>query len=663
MPAEQATTLPIYAHYTAPTLPHPADYIFSAQSLGALYAPEKTTFRVWAPTAQAVTLHLYERPVGGRAQLIALKKMDDGCWETTRLGDWLGAYYTYTVAGADARFNPHRELLDPYARCVTAHDGRAIVTHDETPIADRPAFPISEAIIYEVHLRDFTIDPDSGIQRRGKYLGLTETGTHLTDRIDITTGLDHLVELGVNVIQLLPLTEFHHDKAHDEYGWGYDAVHHQSPEGWYASERLDARRVREIKLMIDALHQRGLRVTLDVVFNHTFEDWRRGLVYSFEGLVPGYYYRLKPDGSYWNGSGTGNELRTEAPMVRRYLLDTLKLWVNEYKIDGFRFDLLGLIDQETLRQIVRELRAIDPNLLLYGEPWAGGTTPIEISFKGTQRGQGWAVFNDHFRDGMKGQVFDARAWGFAQAGLNVLQVKQGVRGAIDDFADAPLETINYVECHDNHTLWDRLMISTIDNNTVSDSARRAMDKLAAAVILTAQGIPFIHAGQEFLRSKGGDHNSYNKPDAVNMIRWQEKATHFDVYEYYQGLIALRRAHPLFRLEKAADVRRAVKFLDDHLGYVVPQGCVAYEIEDVLGSDEWTRALVLVNTQAKASEFFIPSGHWRIFGDGKQVSTFHIRRSQSKLGEGRATVTARSVLILGEERTRAATTAPLPVNKT
>ncbi|MDX2042732.1 MAG: type I pullulanase [Acidobacteriota bacterium] len=636
-------------YQATPPLAHPADGVFSSQPLGALYTPEQTIFRVWSPTAGQMTLNLYQAPTGGEAYRVSMVKLEDGCWEVVVKGDQLGAYYTYSAAGEDARFDANRELLDPYAKAVTNHDGRCIVIHDETPVSDRPSFPISEAVIYEMHLRDFTIDPDSGIQRRGKYLGLTERGTHLTGRLDVTTGLDHLVELGVNVVQLLPLGEFHNQKSEDQYGWGYDVVHHFSPEGWYATERFDARRVSEVKRMIGALHQRGIRVTLDVVFNHTFEAVDLGRVYSFDGLVPGYYYRLKHDGTYWNGSGVGNEFRTEAPMVRRYIIDCLKHWVTEYKLDGFRFDLMGLIDRETVRQIADELRAIDANLLIYGEPWAGGSTPIEITWKGTQRSQGWSVFNDHYRDALKGNVFNARETGFAQSGHHVHGVKLGIRGAIDDFSDSPLEAINYVECHDNHTLWDRLKISTIDDARITDADRRAMDKLAAAAVFTSQGIPFIQAGQEFLRTKGGDHNSYNKPDAVNMIRWRDKLEHGDVYEYYQGLIALRRVHRLFRLETAEQVRRAVNFLDDLLGLSVPSGCVAFLIEDVTEQDDWARALVVLNASARLAELNIPKGNWQVFGDNKEVGLLPLKMSSTLVSNGRASVAPRSALILGEVR--------------
>ncbi|HYE72529.1 MAG TPA: type I pullulanase, partial [Blastocatellia bacterium] len=529
------------------------------------------------------------------------------------------------------------------------HKGRSIVVHDTTPVHDRPAFPLADAVIYEMHIRDFTIDPDSGIQRRGKYLGLTESGTHLTGRQDILTGLDHLTELGVNVVQLMPISEFQTDESEDLYGWGYDVVHHNSPDGWYATERFDARRVSEVKRMIDALHKRGIRVVLDVVYNHTFEATDKDRIYSFDGLVPGYYYRLKPDGSYYNGSGVGNEFRSEAPMARRYLIDSVKLWVNEYKVDGFRFDLFGLIDQETILQIVHELREIDQHILIYGEPWAGGVSPIELSSKGKQWGRGWSVFNDDFRDALKGNVFEARATGFIQAGKNTSAVKTGLRGAIDSFAATPLEAINYVECHDNHTLWDRLTISTVDNSSITEADRRAMDKLAAVVLFTAQGVPFIQCGQEWLRTKDGNHNSYDQPDSLNMIRWRQKAENYDVFLYYRGLIQLRTAHRLFRYRTAQSVQQAVKFLDEHLSIPVPPDCIAYQIEDIRGGDEWSRALVLLNPHAREIEFSIPLGAWKIYGDARQVVTNPLAASVSTLSEAKAIVAKRSALILGERR--------------
>ena len=333
-------------------------------------------------------------------------------------------------------------------------------------------------------------------------------------------------------------------------------------------------------------------------------------------------------------------------MARRYILDCLKHWVTEYKVDGFRFDLLGLIDRETIGLIVEELRALDPQLLIYGEPWAGGATPIEIIHKGAQRGQGWAVFNDHFRDALKGNVFNARTGGFVQTGGNLPAVKRGLIGALDDFTDSPLETINYVECHDNHTLWDRLYISTADNAEVTDTDRRAMDKLAAVLLLTAQGIPFLHAGQEFLRSKGGHHNSYDKPDALNMIRWQKKAENYDVFDYYRGLIALRRAHPLFRQENAKELRNSLKYFDENLHLPVPAGCLAFQLEDIAGQDEWSRALVLVNPQPQLHAFIIPVGNWQVYADAQRSAINPLGQS---ITTAEISVAPRSALLLGERR--------------
>ena len=636
-------------------LSHPADPIISTEPLGAIYSPESTQFRVWAPTANRVLLNLYDSPAGGKPRLLNMMRHRDGTWAQKLIGDWRGAYYTYTAEGHDARFDPKRELIDPYARAVTAMTDEASSSVTKPRSQTVRDFPISRAIIYEMHIRDFTIDPDSGIQRRGKYLGLTESGTSLPGRPDLTTGLDHLKDLGVNVVQLMPIGEFQNDESNDRYGWGYDSVHFNSPDGWYATERFDARRVSEVKKMIDALHRAGLKVTLDVVYNHTCESITKHRIYSFEGLVPGYFYRLKRDGSYWNGSGVGNEFRSEAPMARRFIIDSLKYWVTEYKVDGFRFDLMGLIDALTLEEAARELRAIDPELLIYGEPWAGGSSPIALSGKGVQKGRGWAVFNDHLRDAVKGNVFDARATGFVQTGTNTPVIKMGIRGSIDDFTASPIETINYVQCHDNHTLWDRIAISTSDVASVTEADRRAMDKLAAAVILTSQGLPFIEAGQEFLRSREGDDNSFDKPDSINMIRWHKKAENFDVYEYYRGLISLRNAHPMFSLETAEGVRSAIRFLDDDPGYEMSVGCIGFQLEDVTNSDSWSRAIVIFNSQPRPRDVRIPTGEWMVFGDNREAGVFPLLRPDVDISKGSVTVAARSALILGEKRELAAET--------
>lgn len=627
---------------------HPADAIVSTRPLGATYGPHATTFCVFAPTASLVELRLYTVPVRGVPRLVPMQRHRDGTWEARVQGDCNGLYYTYRCEGSDPGFDPRREVMDPYARAVTAYDGRGIVVHDETPVADRPSFPPEEAVIYEMHVRDFTVDPDSGIQRRGRYLGVAESGTRLHGRPEVTTGLDHLSELGINVVQILPVVQFCTDEASQAYGWGYDALHFNSPHGGYASERWDARRVGELKRMVDALHRRGIRVVLDMVYNHTVEDIHHHRVFSFEGLVPGYYYRRKPDGSYFNGSGCGNEFRSEAPMARRFIVDSVKHWVQEYKIDGYRFDLMGLLDRDTMATVARELHAIDPNLLVYGEPWASGETPIPVTSKGVQRGLGFAVFNDHFRDALKGSVFQARERGFVQDGtLNQDRVRLGVAGSIDDFAAQPVETINYVECHDNHTFWDRLAISTADDSRIGDGDRRAMDRLGAAILLTSQGIPFFQCGQEMLRTKGGDDNSYDKPDAVNMIRWRQKVENRDVFDYYRGLVALRKAHPVFRLGTAERVRRALRWLDRDLGLVLPKGTLGLVLEDPTGTDGWARAVVLCNPSASTADLPVPPGRWQVFVDGTRSG--NVALSEVPAGARVVSVPPRSAWILGEPR--------------
>lgn len=398
--------------------------------------------------------------------------------------------------------------------------------------------------------------------------------------------------------------------------------------------------------MVDTLHRRGIKVVLDMVYNHTVECLGK-YVYSFEGLVPGYYYRRKRDGHYWNGSGVGNEFRSEAPMARRFIIDSVKYWVTEYKIDGFRFDLMGLIDLVTLIELTKELQAINPDIFIYGEPWTGGDSPIQGVSKGQQRGLGMAVFNDHLRDALKGSVFQARTQGFVQSGDDIVRVKQGIRGAINDFADAPTESINYVECHDNHTLWDRLLISTLDDGRINEAKRRSMNRLAAALLFTAQGIPFIQSGQELLRSKNGHDNTYNQPDAVNMIRWGQKAQNYEIFCYYKGLIALRRAHPLFRLRTALEITNALKFLDSSLGFNLPAQTIGVLITDPTGYDGWQRALLLFNAQTQPVTMTIPVGRWQIFVDHLQASAQPLTNSSLHLEPTSMRVPAHSAVILGE----------------
>ena len=586
------------------------------EALGISYTSDETKFSVFAPGATSVTLHLYQKAESGKPDLFQLTKGSQGIWKITIPINLVGKYYTYTVNGPDPSYDPKAEVIDPYTRCVTAHNGRGLIIDDNTPIADSPIFTFQDAVIYEVHIRDFTIGENSGAKHKGKYIGFFEENTTIPGT-KISTALNHLIDLGVNTIQLMPVQDFENDEFSEKYFWGYMPVNFNSPDGWFASNPLNDSRVYEFKKLVDSFHKHGIKVVMDVVYNHTSET-NSAIRYNFNGFVPNFYYREKLDGSYWNGSGCGNEVRTENPMVRRFIVESLKYWVETYKIDGFRFDLMGLIDIETMQEIVKDLKAINPNIFIYGEPWTSGETPIQPTIKGTQRGEGFAVFNDNFRDALKGPWYNI-APGYIQTGKNVEAVKRGIKGSITDFADSPLEVINYVACHDGRTLWDQLKVSTENDTTVNEEELRSMNKLAAAILLTSQGIPFIHGGQEFLRSKQGSHNSYNQPDEINKIRWELKQENRDIFEYYKGLIKLRKEHPIFRMTNVEDIEKNLIFFVD-IGLIVPNNCIAYKLQRDNSSDKWKEVLVLINPNRNVETFQIPRKKWILVVDDSTAGT-------------------------------------------
>jgi pullulanase len=579
---------------------------------GVFYTPSVTTFKVYAPAAQTVQINIYPDPMGGEPEKFELTQKNN-IWSVQISRDLKGLYYTYTIQnfGQEKIINP--DLIDPYAKAVTKYNGRGIIVDDQTPVADRPDFSIDKAIIYEMHVRDFSISDDSGMKHKGKYLAFTEENTKIPGT-DISTGLDHLTELGINTIQLLPIQDFEFDEKKSEYFWGYMPVNFDAPNGWYATKRTDASPVREFKELVDALHKKGIKVVMDVVYNHTSEGSPL-IQYNFNGFIPNFYYRQHPDGSYWNGSGCGNEMRSEQPMVRKYIIESLKYWTTEYKVDGFRFDLMGLHDFETVRDIVKMLKAIDPNIFIYGEPWTAGNTPIDPTVKGKQKGEGFSVFNDNFRDAIKGPWYNTDP-GYIQTGIGADKIKIGIEGSIDDFAKYPYESINYVAVHDGRTFWDQLNASTIDSNFTRDELV-AMDKLAAAILFTSQGVPFIHGGQEMLRTKFDSHNSYNQPDEINNIRWNWKKDNMDVFKYYQGLIELRKKHPIFRKTDPNDIRQNIQFLD-YIGSYSPKTTVSYVIRSGKSDDNWNKVLVFINPNHVATKFRVIAGDWNVVVDNKNA---------------------------------------------
>ncbi|HVZ93519.1 MAG TPA: alpha-amylase family glycosyl hydrolase, partial [Phycisphaerales bacterium] len=589
------------------------------------------TFTIWSD-ADAVILRL-THPGTLETNTHALQHVpgEPGLWTREVEGNWRGWTYAYDLHRHDQRLT---NILDPWATHVRA--GKAFIIDPPTTSRDglneprasvsgssptsRPPLPIEDAIIYELHLRDFTHDPSSGVApaNRGKYLGLAQSNTKLNNT-NLSTGLDHIAELGVTVVQLMPVATFALP-YHPEYEWGYMPTDLRSVYEGYALDSSapdPAAPAREFKQLISALHAKGLRVTLDMVFNHTYELWPDRL-HSFMALAPREYYRFKADGTPWNGALCGNEFRSESPIARRYIVETCKYWITEFGVDGFRFDLMGLIDRETVDQIVSELRAIDPTLLIYGEPWTASLSPADGVFKGAQRSKNFAVFSDEFRDSFRGNVFDMANAGFLAAGHNTDWVKKSILGGVTSFTDSPLEAINYIECHDNHTLFDRLELgarhASPGNNgssDLTDEDKLKMSMLGVLALMTSQGIPFLHSGQEFARTKDGHADSYNLGDAINNIRWSDKARRADLYNFHRAAVALRKAHPMFRLRTKEEVLRAVKFLDDDLNLPIPRGTVAFHITDPTGRDPWREAVVVLSGSTETAWVPIPEGQWQV----------------------------------------------------
>ena len=452
---------------------------------------------------------------------------------------------------------------------------------------------------------------------RGKYLAFTERGT--TGPAGVATGVDHLKELGITHVQLQPVQAFASVDESDfkQYSWGYDPRNFNVPQGSYATTPHGTARVSECKQMIQSLHQEGIGVILDVVYNHTSS----GSSSDFDKIVPKYYYRTDDAGNYNNGSGTGNEIAAERPMVQKFLLDSLVYWVKEYHVDGFRFDLMALLSIETMKKVYEVLHAINPHLLLYGEPWAGGVAGLPADqhlTKGQQKGLGLAVFNDHLRDSLCGSVFDSRARGFAtQAQGLVAGIRTAVEGSMNYFTASPQETINYVTSHDNFTLWDKIAQSNPDE---AEADRIKMDELAQAVILTAQGIAFLHGGEEMLRTKGGNCNSYNAGDAVNQFDWSRKARYWKVWRYYASLIHLRRYHPAFRMRPANDIQTHLSFLSS------PENTLMFKLSGHANGDSWENILVIYNPNKTSELCTLPSGNWTIVVSQDRISTEYLGRA-------------------------------------
>lgn len=673
--------------------------IYEGDDLGLTYTAGSSMFKVWAPTAFAVSLVLYNTGGNGPgtqtggggyregSRILSMQRSEGGVWELRVPGDLKGKYYMYRAVFADGSIH---EAADPYATAVSANGLRTAVVdlaetdpdnweQDAAPALLHPA----DAVIYELHVRDFSVHESSGHTYKGKFKAFTESG--LRDAAGHPLGIDHLAELGITHVHLMPVFDYQTvdelgtegeepaSPLFTEYNWGYDPQHYNVPEGSYSTDPANpVTRIREFKEMVQALHRRGISVIMDVVYNHTY-SLEQG---PFQPLVPDYYYRHDHTGRLSNGSGVGNELATERPMVRKYIKDSLAYWAKEYHIDGFRFDLMGLMDSGTMREITEELRLqINPNLLLYGEPWTGGDSPLTAkTLKGVQKGKGYAVFNDNFRSAIKG---DSDGWGrgfvTGEHGKEGA-VASGIQGAIHDFTDAPVETVNYVTAHDNLNLWDKILATqglrgeaglpelangklqgggdlqaalaqadpyfAVDTLAVLENETVRRSLLANGIILTSQGIPFLHAGDELLRSKFGDHNSYRSPDSINAIRWENKQRFIPVFQYYKGLIELRRAHPAFRLHGRQEIERSLEFLR------CDGGVVTYMLKNHAGGDVWQNIVVICNANMGPVTQALPeaAGGWNVAVDHTRAGAEAFRQTDS----GSVEVAGLSMMVLYDE---------------
>jgi pullulanase len=608
--------------------------VYNGNDLGTSYSPQQTVFRIWSPVAKAAQVLLYndamtEKPL----QTIDMRAGKNGTWAAKVAGNQLGMFYTFRVL-IDNKWSD--EVTDPYTKAAGVNGKRGAVidmaatnpagwVNDKSPASGKA----TDAVIYELHVRDASIAASSGISAKGKFAGLTEKGTK--NKAGQATGLDHLAELGVTHVHLLPCFDFNSvdesmpDKP--QYNWGYDPLNYNVPEGSYSSNAADgATRIREFKQLVQAFHRNGLRVLMDVVYNHTALAEKS----NFNQLVPGYYYRQAKDGSFSNASGCGNETASDRPMMRKFILESVKYWVQEYHVDGFRFDLMGVHDIQTMNSIAAELRKIKPDILLYGEGWTAGASPLPDSVRGLKANaaklQGIAVFSDDIRDGIKGSVFDGADRGFASGKPGMEEsIKFGIVAScrhpqVDyakvnyskaPYAASPASTITYCECHDNNVLWDKLAISAKD---ATAAERREMHQLALSIVLTSQGISFLHAGTEFLRSKNGVENSYNASDSINAIDWELKTANKEVFDYVKYLVAMRRAHPAFRMSTAAAIAKNIRFIDK-----LPGGVIGYTINGAAVKDSWKKIAVYFNGAGAAASVLLPKGEWKLAVSNNRVS--------------------------------------------
>ncbi|CAB4872430.1 MAG: type I pullulanase [Actinobacteria bacterium] len=650
-------------YYQAPTEPAPVNtakaqstifdsadfigkYTYLGNDLGNTYSKSSTAFRVWAPTATAVSLLTYEKAdsLAASARVTEMKSDVGGTWVTTLPGDNNGVIYTYRVA-VDGGIN---EAVDPYVRATTVNGARGVVidlstTNPANWTKTKPAFSgqMTDAIIYELHVRDLSMDSSSGIPaaHKGKFLALTDINTTSGGQ---KTGVSSIKELGITHIELLPIFDYASVNENEPtFNWGYDPQNYNVPEGSYSTDPTNpTTRITELKSAIQALHDQKLRVNMDVVYNHVYNSGS----FSQNLIVPGYFFRTDDNGGLTNGSGCGNDVASERPMVRKFIVDSVKYWASEYNLDGFRFDLMGLMDIQTINEVTEALAVIDPTILVIGEGWNMGTLPNSVRASQTNISKlpGVAHFNDQIRDGIKGSVFNSADSGYATGKFTAApDVIAGIVGNTQ-YSDTllskwttstPGQSVNYVESHDNMTLADKITSSV---KGVSPAGVAQLSQFATSIAFLAQGVPFMQAGQEFLRSKNGEGNSYKSDDATNSIKWSTKAKFASTFKYYQGLIALRSAHPAFRMTTTVQIKANLKFLK------FPNDIIGYSINGKALKDKASTIMVIHNPNPGTKNLVLPnSKKWSVLVQGAVAGNKVIRSFTGN----KVTIAGQSTLVL------------------
>ncbi|WHY85029.1 type I pullulanase [Neobacillus novalis] len=579
-------------------------FYYDGNDLGVTYDANQTRFKLWAPTATQVKLKLLP-PNSHFSEIIKMKREDFGVWSVGINRELESFQYRFLV-----QVNQEwREAVDPYAKAVTVNGEQGVIVKLEKTRKSKHVLPPIESpvdiIIYETHIRDFTIHENSGIIDKGLYIGAGERNTK--GKGDEPTGLSYVKDLGITHIEFLPFNDFagiNELERNKAYNWGYNPLHFNAPEGSYSTDPSNPyARIIELKQLIDQIHQSGIRVIMDVVYNHVYIRETS----SFEKIVPGYYFRHNEMGLPSNGTGVGNDIASERRMVRKFIVDSVRYWQGEYDIDSFRFDLMGILDIATISEVCESL---PKGTILLGEGW-NLNTPLPSEQKAMIANQAKipqvAMFNDKFRDTIKGSTFNLFDKGFAigndhhtETAFEVITGSIGFKKKENRLFNEPYQSVNYIECHDNHTLWDKLLFCLPD---ADDLTRMKYHRLATGIVLLSQGIPFLHSGQEFFRTKQGDGNSYRSPNEINQLDWDRKWEFIENVNYLKGLIQIRKSFSCFRMRTAGEIRSQIQQLSTAAPLL---GCLLHK--------DTHEVILLINPSPKPQSISLPEGEWSILAD-------------------------------------------------